>query len=110
MEDDGGGGELGWRQTPVHWAALGGDEARDAATDGVSPVVDHAVRVWAAGRGVAGAARVLEVPVVSGAPHRRVVSLPVGGYELLTSDLEYAFSPRCYTSYYDTNIFQEPLK
>ena len=110
MEDDGGGGELGWRQTPVHWAALGGDEAGDAAADGVSSIVDHAVSVGAAGRGVAGAARILEVPVVSGAPHRRVVSLPVGGYELLTSDLEYAFSPRCYTSYYDTNIFQEPLK
>ena len=109
MEDDGGGGELSGRETPVHGAALG-DEARDAAADGVAAIVDHAVRVGAAGRGVAGAARILEVPVVSGAPHRRVVSLPVGGYELLTSDLEYAFSPRCYTSYYDTNIFQEPLK
>ena len=104
VQDDGGGGELSGRQTPVHGAALG-NEAGDAAADGVAAVVDHAVSVGAAGGGVTGAARVLEVPVVSGAPHCRVVSLPVGGYELLTSDLEYAFSPRCHLSYYDIIVF-----
>ena len=48
VEDDGRGGELSWRQTTVHWAALG-NEAGDAATDGVTSVVDHAVSVGAAG-------------------------------------------------------------
>lgn len=48
VEDDGRGGELSWRQTPVHWAALG-NKARDAAADGVTSVVDHAVSVGAAG-------------------------------------------------------------
>jgi len=48
VKDDGGGGELSGRQTPVHWTALG-DKAGDTAADGVTSIVDHALSVGAAG-------------------------------------------------------------
>ena len=83
VEDDGGGGELCGGETAVHWAAPG-DVACHAGADRVTLVVHHTVGGLSAWRGMAGRAWVLEVPVVAGAPHSEVVSLPLRGYEVLT--------------------------
>jgi len=83
VEDNGGAGVLGGGKTAVNRAALG-DEEGNTAADGVTSVVDNALSVGAAGRGVAGAARVLEVPVVPAGPDRRAVRLPVRRDKLLT--------------------------
>ena len=84
VQDHGGARELLGRDAAVHGAATG-DVALQAGTDRVALVVHHTLGQAPAGRGVAGGARVLQVPVVAGGPHGELVSRPLRGDEVLAS-------------------------
>jgi len=83
VQDHWGAGELGWREAAVHRTAPG-NVAGHAGADWVTLVVHHTVSELSAGRGVAGRARVLQVPVIAGPPHSKLISLPLRSYEVLT--------------------------
>ena len=84
VEDDRRPRELSRREAAVHRAPPG-DVSCHTGADRVTLVVDCTVSGLSAGRGVTGRARVLEVPVIPGPSDRKLVSLPLGGYEVLTA-------------------------